>query len=489
MTRDTRRNPHWASPSLARPFRATALATAVAMALAACQTTPTAPPALDLPQATLVEIDLSQWWTAFDDSTLTALVDEALANNLDLQAAMARIDLARANILLAQSNLFPSVNLGVGAGRNRVTSVGSQPLVAGSSPISNDYAVGLQASYEVDLWSRFRNATSAARSELLATEYARQTVRTVVAAETARSYFGLLAADAQLMLLRDTLKSREETVALQTDLYQAGMIGDYDLSRAQADRAAVAADVAVAERIVANYESALAVILGRSPREVFSPRIARDVTQVRLLGVPSVPAGLPSDMLARRPDVRQIEAQLAAASLRIDAARAQYFPSLSLTATYGTESAALSNLFSGPALVWSIGASLLQPLIGLKAIEANVQAETARREAAVVSYTQAVQTAFRETHDALVANRTTREAMLAQGERAKRLRAALELADLRYRSGYSGYIDVLDSQRQLLQAQTLEIIAARDVRFALIDLAKAMGGGWDYNSAVTIGGR
>lgn len=489
MTRDALKDPRWVSPPVARRFRAAALATAVAMTLAACQTTPTAPPRLDLPAATLAEIDLSRWWTAFDDSTLTALIDEALANNLDLQAAMARIDLARANVLLAQSSLFPSVNLGVGASRNRITSVGSQPLVSGSSPISNDYVVGLQASYEVDLWSRFRNATDAARSELLSTEYARQTVRTVVAAETARSYFGLLAADAQLMLLRDTLKSREETVALQADLYQAGMIGDYDLSRAQAERAAVAADVALAERIVANNESALAAILGRSPREVFSPQIGRDVTQVRLLGVPGVPPGLPSDMLARRPDVRQIEAQLAAASLRIDAARAQYFPSLSLTATYGTESAALSNLFSGPALVWSIGASLLQPLIGLKAIEANVQAETARREAAVVSYTQTVQTAFRETHDALVANRTTREAMLAQGERAKRLQAALELADLRYRSGYSGYIDVLDAQRQLLQAQTLEIIAARDVRFALIDLAKAMGGGWDYNAAVTIGGR
>jgi multidrug efflux system outer membrane protein len=187
-------------------------------------------------------------------------------------------------------------------------------------------------------------------------------------------------------------------------------------------------------------------------------------------------------MLERRPDVKQVEAQLAAASLRIDAARAQYFPSLSLTAAYGSESAALADLFSGPALMWGIGASLLQPLIGLKAIEANVQAETARREAAVVSYVQTVQTAFRETRDALIANRTTRDALGAQAERAQKLRRSLELADLRYRSGYSGYIDVLDAQRQLLQAQTLQIIAARDARFALIDLAKAMGGGWQYKA-------
>jgi len=244
----------------------------------------------------------------------------------------------------------------------------------------------------------------------------------------------------------------------------------------------VAANVAVAERAVGTYESALAAILGRSPRAVFDPQIARDATRVRLLGVPEVASGLPSDLLERRPDVRQVEAQLADASLRIDAARAQYFPSLALTASYGSESAALANLFSTAGLAWGIGASLLQPLVGLQAIEASVEAESARREAAVVSYVQTVQTAFRETHDALLANRTTREALAAQAERARKLEVSLELAELRYRSGYSAYIDVLDAQRQLLQAQTLQILAARDVRFALIDLAKAMGGGWDYKA-------
>ena len=467
-----------------RCLRALAAAAVVVLALAACQSTPVTPPVLELPTATGVQLDLSRWWTAFDDPTLTALVEEALENNLDLQAAMARIDLARANVLFASSRLYPSVDLGVGAHRSRSSQVGVQPLPTGLDPVSNGYSAGLFASYEVDLWGRFRNATDAARSELLATEYARQTVRTTVAAETGRAYFGLLAADALVDLLRETLKSRDATVALQTDLYDAGIIGDYDLQRAQAERAAVAADVAVAERADANLESALAALLGRSPREVFAPKVSRDVVQARLLAVPGVPEGLPSDMLERRPDVRQAEAQLAAASLRIDAARAQYFPNLALTASYGSESAALSNLFSGPALVWGIGASLLQPLIGTKAIEANVQAETARREAAIVGYTQAVQGAFRETHDALVANRTTRDALAAQSERVRRLQGSLELADVRYRAGYSGYIDVLDAQRQLLQAQTLQIVAARDVRFALIDLAKAMGGGWEYRDAI-----
>lgn len=469
---------------IARALRGVALVGAAAVALAACQTTPTAPPALELPAATLAPVDLDRWWTRFDDPALDALVAEALAHNLDLRAAMARIDLAHANLLLAQAPLYPSVDLGVDAGRSRMSLVGSQPLPAGSAAISNDYRVALYASYEVDLWGRYRNSAAAAKSELLATQYARETVHATVASETARAYFGLLAADAELALLEDTLKSRDETVVLQSELYGAGLIGDYDLQRAEAERAAVTADVALARRAVASYESGLAALVGRSPRGVFTPEIRRDVAQVRLLGVPDVPAGLPSDVLERRPDVRQVEAQLAAASLRIDAARARYFPALTLTGSYGSESAALTNLFTGPAAIWSIGASLLQPLIGLKAIEAGVEAETARREALVVSYRQTVQSAFRDAHDALVANRTTRDALAAQSERARKLQRSLELAELRYRSGYSGYIDVLDAQRQLLQAQTLQIAAARNVRFALIDLARSLGGGWDSRAAL-----
>ncbi|MBL8398719.1 MAG: efflux transporter outer membrane subunit, partial [Candidatus Accumulibacter sp.] len=303
--------------------------------------------------------------------------------------------------------------------------------------------------------------------------------------ETARAYFGLLAADAERALQRETLQAREQTLALQNRLQQAGVIGDFDLQRAQAERAAVLANLAAAERAVGQYETALAAIVGRSPREVFHASIARDAWSARLLTAPDIPADLPSDLLERRPDVKQAEAQLAAASLRIDAARAQYFPALSLTASYGSESAALSKLFSAPALIWGVGVSLLQPLIGLKAIDANVQAETARREAALLNYTQTVQTAFRETRDALIANRQAREALAAQSERQAKLTGTLELAELRYRAGYSGYLEVLDAQRQLLQAQSQHILAARDRRFALIDLLKALGGGWRNDAAAS----
>ena len=457
---------------------------AIAAAVAGCTTTPTAPPVVDLPAPTTGDVQLERWWTTFNEPALTALIDEALANSLDLQAAMARVDLARAQVTLTRADLYPRLDLGVNAGRSRSTQVGSNPLPSGFSAVGDDYSVALSASYEVDLWGKYRTATRAAQNDLLATEYARETVRTVVAAEVGRAYFGLLAADAQLRLLQDTLSLREQTVTLQTDRAQAGVIGNYDLAQARAERDAVAADIAIVQRAVAQLESALAVLTGRSPREVYTPQIARTTTRADLLAVPSVPAGLPSNMLERRPDIRQLEKQLVAASLRIDRARADYFPSLSLTGALGTQSGALSNLFSGPALIWSVAAGLAQPLIGLKAIEANVDAQTARREELVVGYRQTVQTAFRDVHDALSAYQTTRDALAAQTTRQDNLQQAYELSDLRYRSGYSPYLEVLDAQRQLLQAQTLQILAARDARLALVDLAKALGGGWEYETAV-----
>ena len=457
-------------------------AVALTLALAGCQTTSTAPPPVELPAPTLSQLPaVERWWTYFDDPALTRLVEEAFANNLDLRLAMARVELARSNVLLAQSDLYPSINLDVGVSRSRITEVGSQPI-SGIDATSTNHRVGIVASYELDVWGKYRASTAAAQRQLLASEYARETVRTAIAAEVGRAYFSLLAADAELKLLRDTLGLREESVTLQRDRFEGGVVGALDLRQAESERAAVVANVATAQRAVGLLESALATLVGRSPREVFTPTVARDEDARRLLDVPEIAAGLPAGLLERRPDVRRVEAELAAASLRIDVARADYFPTISLTGLLGSESAALKNLFSGPATIWSIGAGLLQPLVGLKAIEANVDAQTARRNETMVVYVQTVQSAFRETHDALVANRTFREALAAQTLRRDALAEALELADLRYKSGYSGYLEVLDSQRQLLQAETLRITAARDARIALVDLSRALGGGWSPES-------
>jgi len=465
-------------------LRKLTLALAFAAGVTGCSTTPTAPPVLDLPKTSANDPALERWWSAFGDPTLTSLVDEALARNLDLAAAIARVDQARAQYKIVQFGQLPQLNAGFNAARSRQTLVGTIPIPAGVPAIGNDFVASLNASYEVDLWGKYSTATKAAQNDLLASQFARETVRTVVAAEVARAYFRLLASDAQLSVLSDTLRLRTDTVVLQTDRFNAGVIGEFDLATAQAERAAVASDVAVAQRAVSENMSALAVLLGRSPREVFEPKFDRDVQMVRLLAVPDLPAQLPSEMLERRPDVRDAEKQLAAANQRIDVARADYFPSLSLTGAFGSESNVMKSLFSGPALLWSIGAGLVQPLIGLALINDTVELRTAQRDESVVRYVQTVQSAFRDAHDALSANQTTRDALAAQTERTDRLQKSLELADLRYTSGYSPYLEVLDVQRQLLQAQSLQIVAARDVRLAVIDVAKALGGGWDYKTAV-----
>ena len=459
---------------------------ALAALLGACATTKTstAPPAVDLPAPTVGDLPLERWWTSFDEPALTALVDEALANNLDLQAAIARVDQARAQVKLAEADLLPILSWGGDAQRNRATRVGTNPLPSGFSPLTTDYRLALSASYEVDLWGKFRTSTRAAQNDLLASEYARETVRTAVAAEVARAYFGLLAADAQLALLRDTLSLREETVKLQTDRAQAGVIGEYDLAQAKAERDAVAADIAVTQRAVSQLESALAALVGRSPREIFAPAVPREASLAKLLAVPSVPSGLPSTMLERRPDVRQLEKSIVAASLRVDRAHLDFLPSLTLTGALGTESGALQHLFTGPGFIWSAAAGLVQPLLITRSLEANVDIAVAQREQVVVSYRQTVQAAFKDAHDALSANETTRAALAAETSRRDNLQRAYELSDLRYKAGYSPYLEVLDAQRQLLQAQTLQILAARDVRLALVDLAKALGGGWEYKTAV-----
>ncbi|HEY5863630.1 MAG TPA: TolC family protein, partial [Casimicrobiaceae bacterium] len=254
------------------------IAAAMAVVLAGCAATPIAPPQLDLPAASADPVKaaaLTRWWTAFGDPTLDKLVDEALANNLDLRAAITRIDFARAQVLLASADLYPNVDLAVGASRTRSTERATNPLPEGFSPYSNDFRVGLQLSYQVDLWSKFRTATRAAQADLLATQYASETVRTTIAADTTRFYFNLLAADAQLSVLEDTLKSRVETVELQQARWDAGLIGDFDLRSAEAERSAVVADIARAENAVGQLESAIATLTGRTPAAVFIPVVAR----------------------------------------------------------------------------------------------------------------------------------------------------------------------------------------------------------------------
>lgn len=462
--------------TLHRTPHRTLAALATATLLAACATTDKTPPAIELPAMEAAAVpNIDRWWLQFGDPRLTALIDETLAANLDLAIAVARIEEARAGLTIARSSLYPTIDGYGSADRSRRSDATANRFPG--PMISNDFGAGLRASYEVDLWGKIASGADAAASTLLATRYNAETVRTVLAAQVATTYFTLLALDAELTISRDTLATRIESVQLQKMRFEAGLIGEFDLRLAEGERASVAASIPPLQRAIAQTEAALAVLAGRNARAVFTPVIARGA-DLQSMKSPEVPAGLPSDILARRPDVRQSEAQLAAASARITEARAQYFPALTLTGLYGSESAELSDLFSGPALVWSLAGSLVQPIFNAGRIAAQVDAATARRQQVEASYVQTVQAAFRDAHNALVAHRSARESYVLQEERREQFARALTLADARYRSGYVSFIDVLDTQRNLLEAERQRVLALRERQVALVDLYKALGGGW-----------
>jgi len=459
----------------------TLVALAVAAFIGGCAVVQPAPPKLDLPVGVATpaqEVLLQKWWGVFDDPVLTTLIDEALARNYDLRSALARIEAARSQVLLAQSTLAPDVNLNVSPARSRITGVGSQALPAGTPLVSNDFRVALEMSYELDVWGKYRSGALAAVNDLTASRYYNESVRISVAANVASAYFRLRAADAELGVLGTTVKLRTDTVQLQRDRFEGGLIGEYEVSQAEGERFAVIADIARTKRAIAQFETAVAILTGRSPQAVFAADVARGTAIDAATTVPPLPDGLPVEVIARRPDIRRSEALLAGSELRIQQARADYYPSFKIGAFWGSEAATTGSLFTGPAAIWSLGLGLLQPLLALKAIEAQVELAKSNNDRAMVDYLQTVQLSFGEVRDALVANAASREILSAETKRRDQVAKAYEVAMLRYNAGRTSFLEVLDAQRSLLAAETLRIDAARDAKLSTVDFAKALGGGW-----------
>lgn len=419
------------------------------------------------------------WWKAYRDPALDTLMDEALAHNADLKLAAARIREARAALGSTRADQFPEVQLNAGLGRSRATEEGSFPI---PTPINNNYQVNLQAAYELDLWGRYARATEAARAELLASRYGREVARLTLTHDVANAWFSLSALSARIALARDTLANREEALSLQRQRVSGGVSSDYELQQAEAELAATRADLARLEQAGEQTEHALALLLGRSPKDLVEGRITRGRGLAGLAVPPAVPSGLPADLIQRRPDLKQAEAGLAAAQARIAEARAAIYPNLSLTAHLGSESRALSDLFSGPATVWGLTAGLVQTVFNAGRTEAAVQGRAARQEQVLIQYEQSVRQAFREVLDALVAHQRSREQAEALNRQADALARALGLAELRYRHGVDSYLQVLDAQRGLYAARQSSVEARRALLTANADLMKALGGGWDPSS-------
>src|SRR6266700_1571792 len=420
-------------------------------------------PAVDLPQAWRdapaegVRAQEAPWWKVYGDAVLDRLIEEALANNASVMLALARVDEARAALGATSAEQLPYVTAGANRNRTRLSA---------------------DVSYEIDLWGRLRNATQAARAELLATEAARETVRIALTSDVAQGYFALRALDAQLAATRRSLATRTEALELQKKRAQLGDISEYDYRQLEADVAAERAQVPVLEQQRAQQENALAVLLGRSPRAIYEGALEAGIDPEEQIVAIVVPSGLPSDLLLRRPDLVQAEQTLIAANARVAVARGAYFPTVSLTGYLGSESVALSDLFTGPAGIWQAALAVGRPIYAGGRLDAQLQAAGARERQALAQYQLAIQNAFREVRDALVAQAKARERLEAESERVTALRTTLRFARLRYQNGMTGQLEVLDAERNLLAAEQNRIDALRSQRAAIADLFKALGGVW-----------
>ncbi|MFM0198972.1 efflux transporter outer membrane subunit [Paraburkholderia fungorum] len=419
-----------------------------------------------------VEVANAAWWEQFKDPVLNDLILAALADNKDVKIAAARVDQFLGQFVTTRSALFPQISAGFDASRQHASVAGLNTLPAGVSPVFNQFQAPLTAAWEIDLFGRVRRETESARASLLASEEGRRATILSLVASVATAYINLRDLDQQLTIATATTESRAGSVKVFQARFSGGDVSQMELAQSQSEYEASLATIPQLETQIAQQEDALSVLLGRNPGPILRGRELTD------LALPAVPAGLPSDLLERRPDLLQAEQNLVAANALIGAARALYFPQISLTGLFGTASGQFSKLFTGPARIWSYAGSLTVPIFTAGSISGQVSQAQAQQQQALFQYQQAIQTAFQEVDDALISVQKSREQLVVQGRQVEALRTYARLARLRFEGGYTSYIEVLDAERSLFNAQLSYTQTNGLVFNSLIGLYKAMGGGW-----------
>jgi len=416
-----------------------------------------------------------QWWHLYGDATLDQLEEEALLHNSDIQVAAARVLEVRAQLGITQADQYPAVSANVSGSRTKYSLDNAIPYPSYLPRTQNVTQATLNASYEIDLWGKLRRASEAARADLLSAESAKETVRLTLTAQVAQQYFALVALDAQEAAVRRLLASRQERIELNKKQVEVGVMSEYDLHQAEADVAAVQSQLASIAQARNKQETTLTLLLGRSPRDVMVSKLDRGSPAVPLI---TVPDGLPADMLLRRPDLRDAEQHLVALNARIGAARAQYFPSISLTSFVGGQSVEFANLFTSPAGIFQFAANLSEPIFNAGRTGFMVDVAEARRDQALIQYKQAVANAFGDVRNALSAQESAKQVLAYESARSDALSQAYKQAERRYQAGIASRLELLDVERNYLQAQLNRLDAERAQRSAVADLFKALGGGW-----------
>lgn len=409
-----------------------------------------------------------KWWTVFQDEQLQKLIREALAQNYDVRIAASRVLQAQAQLGVTRADQFPAIYGAAGALDARSP---ESPILQAGSISANSLSLSL--SWELDFWGKFRRATEAARATVLASEWGQRAVLSSLVSDVATAYFQLLELDMEIDISKRTLASRKESLRLVNLRAQGGRTSMMDVRQSEELVYAAAEALPNLERQIEQQENLISILLGQNPAPVVrgSPLLTFTI-------LPSVPVGLPSSLLERRPDIQSAEQQLVAANARIGVAKAAYFPEISLTAEAGTSSAALTSLFSGPAGFWVFGGQLTQPIFTAGKIRSNVRLTEAQQQEAVLFYQQSIQKAFREVSDSLVAYRKNQEYRGQQALLTASAEDATRLSRDRYEAGATSYLEVLDSDTRYYSAQLGLAQADLNERLAFVQLYNALGGGW-----------
>ena len=417
-----------------------------------------------------------KWFEVFKDEKLQDLERVALTQNYDVRDAAARVEAARAALGLTRSDQFPNVGAGADISTIRVSRNGATPLPASFVPSQNRTFGGATLnllSFELDLWGRLRRATEAARANLLGAEENRKAVTTTLVSEVAAAYFNLRELDYQLEISQRTLATRQESLDLIKNRQAGGVATLLDLRQAEQLVYTAAATIPTLQQQIEQTENQISLLLGRNPGEVLR---GRSLTEQEM--PPDIPAGLPSALLERRPDIRATEQTLIAANAEIGVAKAAYFPQVSLTGFLGGQGTQLSSLFSGPSAAWNFTPQVTQPIFTAGRLKSNVQLAQALRDGALIQYEKTIQTAFTEVSDALIAHQRVRESRVQQELLVAALQDRTRLAYVRYRGGVDTLLNALDSDRDLFQAElSLSQIRLNELD-SVVQLYKAVGGGW-----------
>jgi multidrug efflux system outer membrane protein len=429
-----------------------------------------APPAQPDPQ-TIADL---KWFEIFQDEKLQALIREALTYNYDLREAVAREDAARANLGLTRSNQFPQVGASADVVSQGVSKDGAFRVPEAVDRHRTFGSVLLNLfTFELDVWGRLRKATAAARADLLATEEARRAVITTIVSDVATSYYNLRELDYELEIAKRTLASREESLRLIRMRAERGVSNQLEVTQGQELVFEATEIIPNIEQEIERQENFISLLTGKNPQS-----IERGLGLTEQTMLPSVPAGLSSELINRRPDIRSAEQQLIAASARIEVAKKAYFPTISITGFLGFESAQLTSLFSPSRAVWSVVPQVAQPIFTGGRIKSDVRLTQAQRELLLTNYERTIQNAFREVADSLIAYRKVREARTQREYLVATLQERVRLAYMRYNYGVSNLLEALDADRQLFEAELNLAQSRRNELLTVVQLYKALGGGW-----------